>query len=267
MGRKPKKPCPLLENYTRTKNIDTVRFLKFSREIQGRRSQKEFALACGYSTSGISQLLNGKLKIEPEFAQAIWDSRNSDCPVTEEEYLDALGFTKNSSTEQSDEQLAEHKRRNLENHSIQTSDTARNILQNALLSHKYPVLDTKINYPLKNNLDKKIIIDFSIQTKLPEEQIIEWVVVAESNSIVEAKSLLEILFAALYVKEPNSIITRYSLVTFDRKVFKTMKGVYQDVPVDDYISTILIDNKRLVVADEFIMPRRNAQDNSKSIFT
>ena len=92
MGRKPKKPCPLLENYTRTKNIDTVRFLKFSREIQGRRSQKEFALACGYSTSGISQLLNGKLKIEPEFAQAIWDSRNSDCPVTEEEYLDALGL-------------------------------------------------------------------------------------------------------------------------------------------------------------------------------
>ena len=60
---------------------------------------------------------------------------------------------------------------------------------------------------------------------------------------------------------------RYSVVVSDRKIFKTLKGVYQDVQVDDYISIILIDNKRQTVADEFIMPRRNTQDDAQSIFT
>ena len=62
------------------------------------------------------------------------------------------------------------------------------------------------------------------------------------------------------------MMMRYSVVVFDRKVFKALKGVYQDVHVDDYISVILIDNKRQAVTDEFIIPRRNTQDNVKSIF-
>ena len=49
---------------------------KITREIIGSRSQNDFAKMCSYSTSAISQLLNGKLKnIEPDFAQAIWDNR------------------------------------------------------------------------------------------------------------------------------------------------------------------------------------------------
>ena len=139
-------------------------------------------------------------------------------------------------------------------------------IQNDLLAHKYPILETKINYSLKNNLDKKIIIDFSIRTQIPEEQVIEWVVKIVPNSIMEAKGFFETLFATLYVQEATSTIMRYSVVVFDRKIFKTLKGVYQDVQVDDYISTILIDSKRFAVANEFIMPRRNAQDNVQSIF-
>ena len=160
----------------------------------------------------------------------------------------------------------EHHRRKLAFKESQISYSTRNIFQNALLAHKYPILETKINYPLDNNLDKKIIIDFSIKTQIHEEQVIEWVVKIVPNSIVEAKNFFETLFATLYVQETTSTIMRYSVVVSDRKIFKTLKGVYQDVQVDDYISIILIDNKRQAVADEFILARRNTQDNVKSIF-
>ena len=144
--------------------------------------------------------------------------------------------------------------------------STRNIFQNALLAHKYPILETKINYPLNNNLDKKILINFSIQTQIPKEQVIEWVVKIVPNSIVEAKNFFETLFATLYVQETTSTVMRYSMVVSDRKIFKTLKGVYQHATVNDYISIILIDNKRQAVADEFIITRRNTQDNVKSIF-
>ena len=38
---------------------------------------------------------------------------------------------------------------------------------------------------------------------------------------------------------------RYSVVVFDRKVFRTMKEAYQHVTIDDYISIILIDQNIL----------------------
>ena len=268
MGRHFKGDCPLFNGYSRTGNINIPLFAKLAKKIKGNRSQKNFALACDYSTSGISQLLNGKMKnIELDFAQAIWDSREENCPVSEEEFLAAFGFTKNLSAEQSDESFSKYKRQSLEIQPLQTSDSNRNICQNALLAHKYPILETKINYLLDNNLDKKIIIDFSIQTKTLEEKVIEWIVKIVPNSITDARNFFDNLFAILYVQGSGATIMRYSVVVSDRKIFKTLKGVYQDVQVDDYISIILIDNKRQAVADEFIMPRRNTQDDVQSIFT
>ena len=268
MGRRPKGECPLFKGYSRTGTLNLPLIAKITRKIKGSRSQQDLSRDTTYSTSAISQILNGKMKnIELDFAQAIWDSREENCPVTEEEFLVAFGFTKNHSIEQSDESTTEYKRRSLEIQPLQTSDNTRNIYQNGLLAHKYPILETNINYPLDNRLDKKIIIDFSIKTQISEEQVIEWVVKIVPNSIVEAKSFFETLFATLYVKETTSTIMRYSVVVSDRKIFKTLKGVYQDVQVDDYISIILIDNKRQAVADEFIMPRRNTQDDVQSIFT
>ena len=268
MGRRAQGECPILDGYSRTGTIDLPLVAKYVREIKGSRSQNVLSRETTYSTSAISQILTSKLKnIESDFVQALWDSREKNCSITEEEFLAAFGFTKNPSAEQSVESPTEHKRRSLEIQPLQTSDNTRNIYQNALLTHKYPILETKVNYPLNNNLDKKIIIDFSIRTQIPEEQNIEWIVKIVPNSIVEAKNFFETLFATLYVQEITSTITRYSVVVSDRKIFKTLKGVYQDVQVDDYISIILIDNKRQAVADEFIMPRRNTQDDVKSIFT
>lgn len=267
MGRRPKGECPLFEGYSRTETINLPLVAKYVREIKGSRSQQDLSKSTTYSTSAISQILNCKLSnIESDFVQAIWDSRKENCTLTEEEFLAAFGFTRNLSAEQFDEATTENKRRSLEIQPLQTSAITRNICQNALLAHKYPILETKINYPLDNNLDKKIIIDFSIHTKTLEEQVIEWIVKIVPNSIVEAKSFFETLFATLYVQEITSTVMRYSMVVSDRKIFKTLKGVYQDVQVDDYISIILIDNKRQAVADEFIMARRNTQDNVKSIF-
>lgn len=267
MGRRAQGECPILDGYSRTGTINLPLVAKYSREIKGSRSQQDLSRDTTYSTSAISQILNCKLKnIEPSFVQALWDSREKNCSITEEEFLAAFGFTKNPSAEQSDESTTEYKRRSLEIQPLQTYDNTRNIYQNALLAHKYPILETNINYPLDNRLDKKITIDFSIKTQIPEEQVIEWVVKIVPNSIVEAKNFFETLFATLYVQETTSTIMRYSVVVSDRKIFKTLTGVYQDVHVDDYISIILIDNKRQAVVDEFILARRNTQDNVKSIF-
>lgn len=267
MGRRAQGECPILNGYSRTGTINLPLVAKYVREIKGSRSQNVLSRDTTYSTSAISQILNCKLKnIEPGFTQALWDNRGKNCPITKEEFLRAFGFTKNYSAEQSDESPTEHKQPNLEIQSLQISNGTRNSFLNALLTHKYPILETQLNYSLNNNLDKKIIIDFSIRTHIHEEQVIEWVVKIVPNSIVEAKSFFETLFATLYVQETTSTVMRYSMVVSDRKIFKTLKGVYQHATVNDYISIILIDNKRQAVADEFIIPRRNTQDNVKSIF-
>ena len=268
MGRRIKCDCPILDGYSRTGNINFTLVAEYIRKIKGSRSQKDLSKDTTYSTSAISQILNCKLSnIEPDFMQALWDNREKNCSITEEEFLGAFGFTRNYSVEQSDESSTEHKRRSLEILPRHAVESTRNIFQNALLTHKYPILGMDINYPLANNLDKKITIDFCIQTKIINEQVIEWAVKIVPNSIPEIRNFFETLFARLYVQETNSMTMRYSVVVSDLKVFKKMKEGYQHVTVDDYISIILIDNNRQAIADEFIMARRNTQDDVQSIFT
>ena len=267
MGRRIKCDCPILDGYSRTKSINLTLVAEYVQKIKGSRSQKDLSRCTTYSTSAISQILNCKLSnIEPDFVQALWDNREENCPITKEEFLGAFGFTRNYSVAPSDKSFTEHTRHSLELLSLHTADNTRNIFQNALLTHKYPILGTGINCPLDNNLDKKITINFCIQTKIISEHVIEWAVKIAPNSIAETRTFFETLFAILYVQETNPTM-RYSMVVSDLKVFNKMKEVYQHVTVDDYISIVLIDNKRRAIADEFIMPRRNTQDDVQSIFT
>lgn len=143
----------------------------------------------------------------------------------------------------------------------------RNILQNALLAKKYPILDIATNYFLKNNIDEKISMDFFIKTQNIEAQNIELAFKFLPNSIFEVKDFFKSLFASLYTTHSNSPSMKYSAVISDRKVFKTLKGVYGNVTVDDYISVILINDKRQAIADEFIMPTKGESNFTESILT
>lgn len=143
----------------------------------------------------------------------------------------------------------------------------RNIVINAVLAKKYPILDTAMTYFLSNNIDEKISMDFLIKTQNSEAKDIELTFKFLPNSIFEVKDFFKILFASLYTANSNSPSMRYSAVISDRKIFKTLKGVYGNVTVDDYISVILIDDKRQVVADEFIMPTKGESNFTESILT
>lgn len=236
-------------------------------KIKGIRSQKLLAKIWGYSESRVSQLLSGKASsIELEFAQAIWDSREEDCEVTEEEFLEAFGYTKNFDTNHLYESNQEHVNRNSESPESKNLNT-RNIVLNAVLAKKYPILDTAMTYFLANNIDEKISMDFLIKTQNSEAKKIELAFKFLPNSIFEVKDFFKSLFASLYTANSNYPSMRYSAVISDRKIFKTLKGVYGNVTVDDYISVILIDEKRQVVADEFIMPTKGESNFTKSILT
>ena len=143
----------------------------------------------------------------------------------------------------------------------------RNILINAVLAKKYPILDTATNYFLKNTIDEKIPMDFLVKTQTTEAQNIELAFKFLPNSIFEVKDFFKSLFASLYTTHSNSPSMKYSAVISDRKVFKTLKGVYGNVTVDDYISVILIDDKRQAIADEFIMPTKGESNFTESILT
>lgn len=143
----------------------------------------------------------------------------------------------------------------------------RNILINALLAKKYPILDIATNYFLKNNIDEKISMDFFIKTQNIEAQNIELAFKFLPNSIFEIKNFFKSLFASLYTTHSNSPSMRYSAVIFDRKIFRTLKGVYSNVTVTDYISIILIDDNRQTIADEFIMPTKGESNFTESILT
>lgn len=139
------------------------------------------------------------------------------------------------------------------------------IIQKTFLGKGYPILSTVENYYLENNLGKKIKASFFIKTEISEAQI-EWIMEVVPTSLINAEKFLELLFTMLYVQSEKLPKLRYSVVLFDRKIFNSLKEMYKNVTVDDYVSVILLDNKRFAVADEFILTRRNVTDNVKSIF-
>ena len=242
---------------------------KITREIIGSRSQNYFAKECSYSTSAISQLVNGKLQnIEPDFAQAIWDNREQNCSVTEEEFLEAFGMIKDIAPEPVDD-FREHSRRDKssENHKdVKTIFLAISIIQKTLLGNQYPILGTIEHFPLESNLAKTINFDFLIRTEISKAKI-EWAMEIVSTSLTKAEDFFESLFAMLYAQSEKLSKLRFSAITFDCRIFNLIREVYKNVTVDDYVSFILLDNKEFTVVDEFIMPRRNTQDDVKSIFT
>lgn len=266
MGRRKKSnnPPPLFQGYTKVRQINMPKVVEKTLKIKGNRSQKLLAKIWGYSESRVSQLLSGQaISIELEFAQAIWNSREKDCEITEEEFLEAFGYTKNFEDNQpyeSEENVNRHSE-SLESKSVDI----RNIIQNALLDKKYPILDVVMNHFLANNIDEKIPMDFLIKTQNTETKDIELAFKFLPNSIFEVKDFFKSLFASLYTTNSNSQSMRYSVVVSDRKVFKTLKGVYGNVTVDNYISVILIDKKRQVVADEFIMSTKGESNFTESI--
>lgn len=242
---------------------------KITREIIGSRSQNYFAKECSYSTSAISQLVNGKLQnIEPDFAQAIWDNREQNCSVTEEEFLEAFGMIKDIAPEPVDD-FREHSRRDKssENHKdVKTIFLAISIIQKTLLGNQYPILGTIEHFLLKSNLAKTTKFDFLIKTEISRAKI-EWAMEIVPTSLTKTEDFFELLFATLYVQSEKLSELRYSAITFDHRIFNLIKEVYKNVTVDDYISVILLDNKEFTVADEFVMARKTAQDNVQSIFT
>ena len=269
MGRRKKGevPPPLFQKCRQVGKINMPKVVEKTRKIQGHRSQKLLAKIWGYSESRVSQLLSGQaISIELEFAQAIWNSREQDCEVTEEEFLKAFGYTKNLEDNQTYESNPEQLNRNSESLEFQSLDI-RNIIQNTILGKKYPILDITTNYCLENNIDEKIPMDFLVKTQTPDIKDIELAFKFLPTSIFEVKDFFKSLFASLYTMNSNSPSMRYSAVISDRKVFKTLRGVYGNVTVDNYISVILIDDKRQVIADEFIMPTKGESNFTESILT
>ena len=269
MGRKKKGevPPPLFQKCRQVGKINMPKVVEKTRKIQGCRSQKLLAKIWGYSESRVSQLLSGQaISIELEFAQAIWNSREQDCEVTEEEFLEAFGYAKKLEDNQTYESNPEQLNRNAENPESKSLNT-RNIVLNAVLAKKYPILDTATNYFLKNTIDEKIPMDFLVKTQTTESQNIELAFKFLPNSIFEVKDFFKSLFASLYTMNSNFPSMRYSAVISDRKVFKTLRKVYCNVTVDNYISVILIDDKRQAIADEFIMPTKGESNFTESILT
>lgn len=180
--------------------------------------------------------------------------------------MEAFGYAKNFGDNQiyeSAQEIVNHHLENLDSKNL----NIRNILQNALLAKKYPILDIATNYFLKNNIDEKISMDFFIKTQNIEAPNIELAFKFLPNSIFEIKNFFKSLFASLYTTHSNSPSMRYSAVISDRKIFRTLKGVYSNVTVTDYISIILIDDNRQTIADEFIMPTKGESNFTKSILT
>lgn len=266
MGRKFSLGFPrLLKKYAKSKARNQAKFAELTRKIIGKRTQKAFAESLGYSYSAVSQVLNGKYKnIAAEFLQAIWDNREPNCDVTEEEFLEAAGYSKISEDSQADEFNREYEKRTLED--VQSPENARNIFQNELLRKKFSILETIPNYQLENKLGEKVTVDYLIRTNISEKDTL-WAIKVIFNSISKPREFLKDLFALLYVKKSLAETMRYSLVISDRKLLKALKLDYQHIAIDDYVSVILVDFKRQIVVDEFIMARRDEKNNVKSIFT
>lgn len=147
MSRRSKNKCSFRKSQ---RDMNPPHASEVTRKIMGGRSQKQISNTTGYSTSAISQLLNCKFNnVEPAFAQAIWDSREENCSVTEEEFLEAFGMTRITPAD-TENILSSEQRRIEEKNFIATG-----IIQKIFLSKGYSILNTIENYYLEHNLGKK----------------------------------------------------------------------------------------------------------------
>ena len=251
------------------------------------RSLREFAAACGVSTSTLSRIINLKSESDTPNSDlliaAIAENADPKSGVTLSMLLDAHGIAPmilaNIDSGEIGSSVVISSNKTVSNDIILTDgnilkgsknynlreEVCREILQNELLYKKYDVsVDIRKNIVFKT--DKlRYVADFVFETNALEESGLKlWAFDVHNGTMRPLMHKLSWIFGMSYLDSLSNKKMKFSLITTEEKAFEDAKQRFVDVCIPDVISIIYIDlNKRRVV-DEFIIPTKC---NSSLVFS
>ena len=253
------------------------------------RSLRDFAAACGVSTSTLSRIINVKSDSNTpnsdNLIAAIGRNIDPESGVTLEMLLKAHGIapvlmadadsgsvgTSVIISEQSsvdamrklDDAVITANRSNQRNFSMMET-ICREVLQNELAYRGY---DFEIN--LRKNIIYKsqklrYMADFVFETNAVEHNGMKmWAFDVHAGNLRPVLHKLSWIFGMSYLESLRERQMKFSLVVTDEREFLDVKDRFSDVTIPDMISIILIDINNRKVVDEFVIPTHG---NIDSIF-
>ena len=255
MGRRPSDNLKIMSDYQKVGTVNFSSLAENVKILKGNRSQLEFAKDCGCSQGTISNLLNGKQKnIEAGLIERLWFSKPEKCTLTLEEFTKSCGYSK-IVPEINDSAMVEKTEKNFVK-----------LIQDTLLDRGYSVkLKKDLEY---NDSFNKFTLDAIIETDALKEHGRHWMIKVIDgedvySSIVE---MLKIFFLKLYIREDKEHKTKLSVAISDYESFYKISRQYGNIIITDYVSIILIDEKKRVIIDEFIFKQSGESKKVKSVF-
>lgn len=269
MGRRPK--TSLSDKYIVSKpNLEKAS--EYLNKLIGKgRSASEFANTCGCTPATISNIKNGRQnKITPELAMALWQNRDLDCDITEEEFFQACGLTLKDSAETINEYentIADYTYRGNNRDNEKLNYLVRIIIQDRLLSKKFSIEKVFNGYMAEDCFKRKILFEILIASNALESYGCKWAIKVMSNSddynVVE--HFLEKLFAKICAQKSDVEKIKFSVVIFNEKIFNYLKKECQYIYLPSYVSLILINEVSQTIKDEYILNFKNSDEHVDSV--
>ena len=271
MGRRPK--TILSDKYTVSKpNLEKVSEY-ISKFIGKGRSASEFANVCGCTPATISNIKNGRQnKITPELAMALWQNRDLDCDISEEEFFRACGLTLKDSAE-----IAENYEMPVADYSYKASKRdndkllylVRIIIQDCLLNKKFSIEKVFNGYMAEDCFKNKLLFEILIASNALEQHGYRWAIkiMSDSTDYTIIEHFLEKLFAKICAQKNDAEKIKFSIVIFNEKIFNYVKKECNEIYLPSYVSLILIDKNKQIIKEEYILNFKNADDRVESVLT
>ncbi|MGN0351345.1 MAG: hypothetical protein ACI4ES_06790 [Roseburia sp.] len=288
MQRKTLKKVNPFPGYVRVSEPDKEELARLTALAKGEnRSLREFALACGVSTSTLSRIINMKSDSDTpnsdSLIASIAENADPDSGVTLGMLLDAHGIapmmlapiesgevgssvviSSNKSISNDIVRMDGTKISGAKNCSLR-ENLCREILQNELISRGFELsVETRKNIVFST--DKlRYVADFVFETNaLKDKGISTWAFDVHNGVMRPLMHKLSWVFGMTYLDPLRKKEMKFSLITTEEKAFEDAKGRFLDVCVPDLISIIYIDINNRKVVDEFIIP---SMYDSSSVFS
>lgn len=254
-----------------------------------KRSLREFATACGVSTSTLSRVINIKSDSNTpnsdNLIEAIAKNADPDSGVTLEMLLVAHGiapilmadidsgsvgtsvvFPENCVSpkyQKVDDEIISANNGSQRSFSM-VEKICREVLEYELMRRGYEI-QSRIRKNLIIKTDKlRYISDFAFETNAVEQSGMKmWAFDVHVGRFRPIMQKLTWVFGMSYLESLREKQIKFSLITTDAKEFETVKDRFEDVTIPDLISVIYIDINNRRVVEEFTIP---TQGNIDSIF-
>lgn len=264
--------------YVRVSEPDKEELARLTALAKGEnRSLREFALACGVSTSTLSRIINMKSDSDTpnsdSLIASIAENADPDSGVTLAMLLDAHGIapmmlapiesgevgssvviSSNKSISNDIVCMDGTKISGAKNCSVR-ENLCREILQNELISRGFELsVETRKNIVFST--DKlRYLADFVFETDaLKDKGINSWAFDVHNGVMRPLMHKLSWVFGMTYLDPLRKKGMKFSLITTEEKAFEDAKGRFSEVCIPDLISIIYIDINNRKVVDEYIIP-------------